>query len=126
MHPLLQLLVSQPALLAEHAQGYISLLGMEASTLARSTRQQLVWGAAAALCASTTVVLMGVALMLWAALPGLPANALWVLALTPALPLLATLGSLLCLRAASHATAFAQTKEQLQVDLQLLKEVSAP
>jgi uncharacterized membrane protein YqjE len=126
MHPLLQLLVSQPALLAEHAQGYISLLGVEASALARSIRQQLVWGTAAALGASATVMLAGVALMLWAALPGLSANALWILALTPALPLFATLGCLLCLRAASHTTAFAQTKEQLQVDMQLLKEVSGP
>ena len=126
MHPLLQLLVSQPALLGEHAQGYLALLGSEVADLTRTTRQRLIWAVAAALCGTVTLMLGGVALMLWVALPGMTTNAAWVLALTPCVPLLATLGCCLSLRFGADTPAFANIKEQLQVDLQLLKEVSPP
>ncbi|NVO06800.1 MAG: hypothetical protein HXX19_13110 [Rhodoferax sp.] len=127
MHPLLQLAMAQPGLLGEHAQAYAALLGSELGTLQQRTRQSLLWSLATLACGITALVLAGVALMLWAALPGLASSSnAWLLWATPALPLLATLGCWLQLRQSGATPAFAAFKQQLQADLQLLQEVGAP
>lgn len=126
MHPLLQLLMTQPGLLGEHAQGYAGLLASELAAYKQSGKRRLLWVAAAGCLALVGCVLGGVAVMLWAALPGMPVAAAWVLWLTPGLPLAAALACLLRLRALQPAAAFASIQEQIKADMQLFKEVSAP
>lgn len=126
MHPLLRLLLTQPSLLGEHAQGYAELLSSELDTLQSATQRRLVWLAAAAASATAGVVLAGVAVLLCATLPALPPSALWACVATPAVPLA---GALLCwlqLRSASQAQAFVHIKEQLRLDLQMLQDVVNP
>ena len=125
MHPLLNLLLTQPGLVGEHAQGYAELLAGEVGLLKQAAQRRLVWGAATAGLALTGAVLGGVALMLGAALPALPAAATWVLLATPGVPLLAALGCLLRLFALPPSQPFASTRAQLQADLQMFNEVSA-
>ena len=126
MHPLLRLVMTQPALLGAHAQGYAELLGIELATWQRAMCRRLAWAAAAAVCAAVALVLAGVALLLYATLPGLPGNALWVCVATPALPLAVALLCLLPLREAADTAAFALTREQLRADLHMLQEVGSP
>jgi uncharacterized membrane protein YqjE len=126
MHPLLHLLMKQPGLLGEHAQGYAELLASELADFKQAGQRRLMWGAATVGLAWAGAVLGGVAVMLWAALPDMPADAAWVLLATPCVPLAAALGCLLRLRACSGAAAFANIKEQIKADMQLFKEVSPP
>jgi hypothetical protein len=125
MHPLLHLLVTQPGLLGEHAHGYASLLASEVAEVQRSGQRRLLWSAATAACTGVGLVLAGVALMLWATLPGLAPSALWVLWLTPSVPLVAALVCLQILRSPTPP-AFARIKEQIQADLQLFNEFHTP
>jgi hypothetical protein len=124
MHPLLHLLMTEPGLLGEHAQGYAGLLASEVSDIQETGQRRLVWSAATAAFTTIAVALAGVALMLWAALPDLANNALWVLLLTPCVPLAAALA---CLQVLRHPTpaAFARIKQQIQADMQLLSEFQA-
>jgi uncharacterized membrane protein YqjE len=126
MHPLLHLLVSQPGLLGEHAQAYAELLASELSALKQGAQRRLIWGAAASGLALLGLLFGGVALMLWAALPSLPLAANWVLPATPGVPLLGALACLARWHTLQTAAPFAQLKEQIKADMQLLKEVSAP
>jgi hypothetical protein len=126
MHPLLQLLVTQPGLLGEHAQAYAELLASELSDLKQAGKHRLIWAAAAVGLGLPGVVFAGVALMLWAALPNLTPMATWVLRATPGLPLLAALACLARWYALNTAVPLAHLKEQIKADMQLFKEASAP
>ncbi len=126
MHPLLQLLMTQPGLLGEHAQGYVELLAGEVTAFKQAGQQRLCWTVATAFLALTGVVLGGVAFMLWAVHPGLPTAAHWLLWGTPAVPLAAALACLFRLRALHPEAAFANLQQQIKADMQLLKEVNAP
>ena len=126
MHPLLHLLMTRPELLSEHAQAYAELAVYEASDMVAAGRRRLLWSAAALCCATAAVVLAGVALMLAVTLPDTHSAAMWTLLLTPCVPLLGTLACVLTLRAHQSTPAFAELREQLSTDLQLLREVTAP
>jgi uncharacterized membrane protein YqjE len=126
MHPLLHLLMTRPELLSEHAQAYAELAVCEVSDMVSAGRRRLLWSAAALCCATTALVLAGVALMLAVTLPEARGVALWTLLLTPCTPLLGTLVCVLNLRANDRAPAFAELREQLSTDLQMLKEVTVP
>lgn len=126
MHPVLKLLMTQPGLLGEHAQGYAALAATELAAFTQSGQRRLQWAGATACLALVGLLLGGMALLLWAALPALPAPTAWVLWATPGVPLAAALGCLLRLRALRPAAAFANIQHQFRADLQLFKEVSAP
>lgn len=124
MHPLLHLLMTRPELLAEHAQAYAELTGIEINDLVRAESRRLLYSAVALCCATAALVLAGVALLLALALPETRNAAWWALLLPPCLPLL---GALACLRLRSgiRAPAFAVLRQQLLADWLLLKEVKA-
>jgi uncharacterized membrane protein YqjE len=126
MHPLLNLLMTRPELLSEHAQAYAELAACEASDMVSAGRRRLLWSASALCCATATVVLAGVAMMLAVALPATHSAAIWTLFLTPCVPLLGTLVCVVTLRSHQRPPAFAELREQLNTDLQLLREVTAP
>jgi uncharacterized membrane protein YqjE len=118
--------MKRPELLSEHAQAYAELVACEFSDMASAGQRRLLWTAAALCCATATVVLAGVALMLAAALREISGMAAWTLMLTPCLPLLGALACVLNLRAHQGAPAFAELRQQLSTDLQLLRQVNAP
>jgi hypothetical protein len=126
MHPLLHLLMTRPELLSEHAQAYAELASSEVSHLVTAGRHRMLWGAAALCCATAAVVLAGVALMLAVVLPESRAAALWALLLAPGLPLAGALACVLTARAHPCSPAFSELREQVRIDLQLLKEVTSP
>ena len=125
MHPLLHLLMRHPGLLGEHAQAYAELLASEVAELQQLSQRRLLWSTATVASAAVGLVLAGVALMLWAALPTLASSALWLLWITPCVPLTAALAGLRKLRAPTPA-AFAHFKEQIQADMHMLTEFNTP
>ena len=125
MHPLLQLLVTRPDLLAEHAEAYAELTGIEIRDLVADGYRQVLLGAVALCCATVSMVLTGVALLLVLALPEARNAAWWTLVLPPGVPLLVALASYQRLRARPKTPAFATLREQLSADWQLLQKVKA-
>jgi hypothetical protein len=124
LHPIFHLVATQPELLGQHAQAYGELVGSELST------QASVWGRRALLMAlalcllGVTVVLAGIAIMLWATAMPEPRSA-WVLLAVPGVPAVATAVCYVLARwrNANDALAFAELRRQIQADLALLREV---
>ena len=127
LHPIFHLVATQPQLLGQHAQAYGELLGTELSSQAGFWGRRAILAALAVCFLSVSLVLAGVALMLWSALVPEPRAALWVLLAVPAVPALA---ALVCYgmarhRSATDAQAFAELRRQVQADIALLRELNA-
>ncbi|MDP9043941.1 MAG: hypothetical protein M3O01_03960 [Pseudomonadota bacterium] len=123
IHPLLRLVVTQPNLLADHAEAYAGLVGEELARTTRSLTLRLVLGVVALVLVGVTAVLAGVALMLWAVLPASSIQAPWALVVGPGVPLVA---AVVCALVAKQKSpdAFATLKQQVAADLVMLREVS--
>jgi hypothetical protein len=126
MHPLLHILVSQPDLLAEHAHAYVELVGTEIAEMSAASKRKALWGAAVLCCLGATVVLAGVALMLWFSLPASSVQVPWVLIVTPLFPAAVAVGCFLALQAKGQIPAFDKVRKQINADMLLLREVNAP
>jgi len=112
MHPLLDLLVAQPALLADHALAYVELTAQEATEFSRQCQRRVLLIACSLCCATSAGVLAGVAWMLW-----------YVSPLAPLVPLAALGWCLMKLHAVAGETGFVKVREQLIADKALLSEV---
>lgn len=125
MHPLLHLIATQPKLLAEHAQGYAELVSAEIGDVAASWKRRAMLGAIALFCLGVGVVLAGVALMLWAVIPGSQIQAPWALIAAPLLPIAIALGCLMAARVPGDGSTFGELRRQLKADIEMLREVGA-
>jgi uncharacterized membrane protein YqjE len=125
MHPLLKLLATRPQLLAEHARGYAELTAAELARAAPLWKRQALLSALALFGLLAALLLAGVALMLWAALPAQPMQAPWLLVAVPLLPLAAAIACLAALRARKKRDTFGNLRQQLNADLAMLREVGA-
>ena len=126
LHPVLRLLATRPHWLAEHAEAYADLAAAEAGAAALAARRSLILAAFVFSGLGLAAVLGGVALMLWAALPTLPSATAWVLWAVPALPFSAAMLALLIVQTRSKQGNFVLLRQQLQVDIALLREAQAP
>jgi hypothetical protein len=124
IHPLLRLVVTQPQLLADHAEAYAGLFGEELGKATAVWKQRALLSALALSLGAVAVVLLGVALMLWAVTLPAQLQAPWALIAAPAAPALAALGCAFAARREA-GDGFADIKGQLAADLVLLREVSA-
>lgn len=126
IHPLFRLAASQPLLLAEHAAAYASLLGEELTIASARLQRRLAFQMAGAACLVVAAVLLGVALLLWASLPGGAVRAPWLFVLTPALPALLGLCALWLARDRASEEWFANLRLQLAEDAALLRIPGTP
>lgn len=124
MHPLLDLLVSQPALLADHALAYVELAAQEGADFSRLCMRRIRLTACALCCATAACVLAGVAFMLWFVSPLAHEGFPWPLVIPPLLPLAALLWCLMKLKAIAGETGFEAVHRQLLADKALMSEVS--
>jgi uncharacterized membrane protein YqjE len=125
MHPLLKLIATRPQLLAGHLQAYGELAVTELARAAPLWKRQALFSALALLGLLAALLLAGVALMLWAALPAQPMPAPWLLLAVPLLPLAGALGCLAALRRGRGRDSFQELRQQLNADLAMLREVGA-
>jgi len=125
MHPLLNLIATRPQLLAEHAQAYAELLADDLPRVASAWKRQAWLNAVAVLGLLAALVLAGVALMLWAALPTLSMPAPWLLVVVPLLPLAAAAACLIAAQARPRRKGASELQQQLSADLAMLREAAA-
>lgn len=125
MHPLLHLIVREPALLADHAGAYAELLGEEIGVASTHWKRKALLSAVALCSAGVGTVLTGVALMLWAVIPPQDMNAPWALVLAPLVPLGLAVGCWVAAQSHAGPRAFEQVRRQLREDAALLKGASA-
>jgi uncharacterized membrane protein YqjE len=126
LHPVFRLAAAQPQLLAEHAAGYAELLVEEIAVSGQHLQRRLALQVAGLACLGIALVLAGVALLLWAALPEAALRLPWLLIATPLVP--ALLGFLALWRASALTAppAFTALRAQLAADAELLRGSEAP
>jgi len=119
IRPLLQLMASEPELLAEHLQSYAALLGDEVGSFQGQFKQRWTLWAALALMVTVTVIFAGVALMLWLTMPGAP----WTLWLVPGGMASLCLLTAWFIRQHKHTPGFLVLRQQIAADLAMLHQV---
>lgn len=122
MLPLLRVLTSEPDTLVEHAAAYADLASDEFQQLQAHWAQRLLWLAIAVVAGLASLILGGVALMLWAALPTIETGRAWLLWLVPLVPGLMASFSLLAARRIDARPAFGNLRAQLREDMALVRE----
>lgn len=123
MKPLLDLLVTQPSLLADHALAYAKLAAQESAGFSRICKRRLLLTACALCCASLACGLAGVAFMLWFVSPVAREVFPWPLVATPLLPAALFVWCLTQLNAAKAHPSFEKVRQQLKADRVLLQEM---
>lgn len=125
IHPLLRLAATEPQLLGDHVEAYAALLGEEAKEVSSSWVRRIVLYAVAGVLGLVGLILVGVALLFWAAVPTDQYNAGWALVLIPLVPLVAAAVCAFSARSKPVVAAFEKLKQQLNADMAMLREVNA-
>jgi uncharacterized membrane protein YqjE len=126
IHPVFRLAASQPQLLVEHAAAYASLFGEELAIGSARLRRQLALQVVGLACLMVAAVLLGVGVLLWAALPDDAARVLWLFGITPGLPALLGLWAFWLAGREVDEVLFASLRRQLAEDAALLRYPEAP
>lgn len=124
--PLLRLLLRQPDLVVEHASAYLALAADETSAAVAGFAQQWLYRLLAIACAAVALVLAGVALLLWAALPQLATASAWLLWVVPLLPLPVAAWAWVAARDRSAAVLYAGLRAQTRMDRATWRSFSEP
>lgn len=125
MDRLLRLALTQPQVLADHAEAYAELASAEFGEAAGSLKRQALLAAAGLCGLAVAAVLAGVALMLWAVTPPQQIHAAWALFATPLLPALAGVACLLAAWRAAQAESFTAVRRHLKADIAMLHQSPA-
>ena len=125
IHPLIHLAASRPDLLAEHGEAYVALVGKELSDWKSAWVRRIITGAVAGVAALLALILISVALMLWAVTPDGDIRALWLLVAVPAFFLaVAIVAGLRAAKGGPQGEVFEDLKKQVRADLAMLREVN--
>jgi hypothetical protein len=124
LHPLLHLVVREPQLLVDHAAGYAEVAMVEAARAAAQWERRVAWQLAAGTALVVAVMLAGVGLMLWAALPPGSIARPGLVAAIPLLPLLLAVAAGFRARRAGALPNFERLRRQAASDLMLLRDAS--
>jgi hypothetical protein len=126
IHPLLRLAATEPHLLGDHVEAYAALVGEEVGKISTSLITRAVLYGAALMLVAVGLVLVGVALLFCAAVPSADYPAPWALVVVPLVPILVAVGCVVYARSRPPEKAFDTVKKQLNADMAMLREVSAP
>lgn len=126
LQPLFHVLTTQPELLATHGRAYADLALEEVKAASEAYRRQALLLSVVIVGTGVSAVLAGVAVMLWAMLPGAPDPARGVLVVIPLLPLLCAGVCWWVLTHANSRPVFDKVRAQLRNDMQMLRELNTP
>jgi cytochrome bd-type quinol oxidase subunit 2 len=126
IHPLLRLAATEPHLLGDHVEAYAALVGEEVHKASTSWATRIGLYVGALLLGALGLVLVGVALLLCASLPSSDYPAPWAMVVVPLVPLVGAVACVLVARSKPIESAFDTLKKQLNADMAMLREVSAP
>lgn len=113
---MLHLLLAQPNRVIEHASAYAALAAEEGADAWAGLNRRLRLQFACGRFAVTSAVLAGVALMLWAMLPSLADQRVWLLLAVPLAPALAALWTGWTHHCEADTVSFARLREQAGLD----------
>lgn len=126
IHPLLRLAATEPQLLGDHVEAYAALVGEELGRASTSWVMRIGLYVAALAMVCVGLVLIGVALLLAASVPSSEYPATWALFVVPLAPFVIGAACVFVARSKPIASAFDKIKSQLDADMAMLREVSAP
>ena len=125
IHPLLRLLVSEPRMLAEHAEAYAELVSEEAGAVAQRMKRNMILHAVSALAFFLALILACMGLMLWAALPVAEMRSAWGVIAVPTVALLIGVAAHVAARSrAGEERGIKVIREQLAADAAMLRSVT--
>jgi hypothetical protein len=125
IHPLFRLIASEPQMLASHVEAYSELVAEEVGAVTSQWKKRAALHAMSLGCALLAVIMVGVALMLWAVVPIDDMNAPWALIVVPGIPVVLAVWSHFAAKAPVAEHGFKAIKEQLAADAAMLRSVSA-
>ncbi len=125
MNPLFRLITSRPNLVAAHAESYLQLLAEEINAGSRALSRRVFLGCAAWLLMLLFLLLAGIGLMLWGALPEVRSEQSWILIAVPSAPLLTSFLLFLIIKADPPPAGLTKVKAQMRADLAMLRETGA-
>ncbi|MEJ7929124.1 phage holin family protein [Ramlibacter sp. AN1015] len=120
LHPIFSVLFSKPELLSDHLASYAGLIRDEAKDVGAEVAKRAVAGIVAAVCLLVFLILIGVAVMLWAV-----AGFHWMLLIVPAVFLVVAIVGGLQAKKKLPNGAFKETRSQLNADAQTLHSLGA-
>lgn len=126
IHPLLRLAATEPQLLGDHVEAYAALVGEEVSRASSSWLMRIGLYVVALAMLGVGLVLVGVALLLVATIPASEYPATWAVIVVPIAPFVIAAVCILVARSKPIASAFDKIKAQLNADMSMLRDVSAP
>jgi hypothetical protein len=125
LHPLLRLTATQPHLLADHAEAYAELVGAQAASALLAWKRRAVFASASLGLALISVLLAGVAVMLWAVTPLDQIHQPIALFAAPILPAAVSIAFWLFARSQKVSGMFDEIRDQMRSDLAMLREAGA-
>ena len=126
IHPLFRLLVSEPQMLADHVEAYSELVAEEVGAVTSQCKKRAALHALSLVGIVVAAVLVGVSLLLWAAIPLDTMNAPWALIAVPALFIVLALWAHFAAKAPVAERGFKTIREQMAADGAMLRSVTAP
>ncbi len=126
IHPLLRLAASEPHLLGDHVKAYFTLIKDEAGKASISLAMRVGLYAAAAVLLLLALILIGVALLLRASVPSDDYPAGWALVVVPLAPVVIAVILVFIARSKPVENGFDTVRKQLDADVAMLREASAP
>lgn len=127
MRPILQLMATEPELLTDHLQSYAELLGEEVGTFQGQFKRHWIMFAVLALLATVTLILGGVALMLWLITPHAQLQQLqvpWALWLVPLGMAVLCAVIAVIMKQEQRTPGFQVLRQQIAADLAMLKQAT--
>jgi hypothetical protein len=125
IHPLFRLLVSEPQMLAEHAEAYAELVSEEAGAVAQRMKRKMILHVVSALSLLLGLILACTGLMLWAALPAADMRSPWGVIAVPAIALVIGVVTHFAARSrAGEERGIKVIREQLAADAAMLRGVT--
>lgn len=123
LHLLLKILLLPPDLLKSHAQGYADLAGEVGVRYFCAFKNRWLMYGLSALTMLLALILGGVALLLWSALPLINTSRAWILVALPSFFLLVSGLSWWWARAQQPQPLLSDIQAQIQLDLQAIRQV---
>lgn len=121
MRPLLDNMLAKPQLLAERARAYGDLMLDEWAQSKTHWRNRTTLQILGACSLGVFFTLTGMASMLWAVVPPAQIHAAWLLVATPLVFFATGVGCLVAADKQHPPVVFAQTRQQLKADIEVLK-----
>ena len=128
IRPLLQMMATEPELLTEHLHCYAELLGEEVGSYQGQFKRHWTLFAVLALLVTVTLILTGVALMLWLITPSVQLQQLklpWAFWLVPAAMFVLCAVVSILMKRKRRPPGFLALRQQIAADIAMFKEATA-